>query len=1008
MGYTKDELLAGVQLAAEEGNTEVANELAAVIRQRFPEVFEEPASEVEEEYDWRQDIPGWAESVEYYDQLEAARAAVPKASAADEFRAGVAAGDPAVKNWSIAVEALLPDLAYGIRFDPVEEDTRTGKRRGIAGAGLVPRIVSPEERYGENFTNNTLDYQERIQVIQDREQQQFETEYENVLLSQAVHGRNDIAAVTGQVLGSLSPEDAFLFAKTSQGVAFASSVIAGETVTAQQIVEDRVDPLELSLYMTGAPVLARAAQVLPKGVQNASAYLTTKLKQRTNFKNAVEEADNLVDVMEETAARAVVEGVPTEQIVTTVKNRLDIGEEDVLEAAKYSTKNFTIPTEQEAQRIVAGLESPVLSRQSSLSAFDEFVQPISTGLGNISKKMMVRMRNMDRRIAQTTRDDLATVEKFFNEASKLARAGAKNPNYQDFELALFNQDYRAAQDIADEFFPVLSDELPKVRSLLDRRFQEMKDAGLSVEYLGEYFPRSVKDLQGLQQSLDLPTGLINKELQRVADKLNVDVKKLPREIQEKTINRVIEGNLTLGSGRQGFTKGRRITELAPEQMPFYNNAADSLYMYLTRTTREIERRNFFGKSANIDETGLTSIDSDSIGRLIADELPTLSPAQVDDVTNLLRARFKGEDQAMSRLGAGARDLQYMSLLAQPSSAAIQLGDVGSAAYLNGVRNVFASLVGKKELAEAMGVLNNVSAEMAGGAGFSRALDKTLRISGFREVDKFGKDVLLNSSLRKYTALAQKKPSEIRRQWADVFEGDTQQLIDDLAAGDITENVKILLWNDLADIQPISLSEMPTKYLNMADGRLFYSFKTYFLKQLDRVRQDSLKKIASGNRKQVMEGVGNLARYALIVGSANGAVQTVRDFVLTKGEADLTDFPDAVAESLMSLVFANKWNRERYLSEGRYGELGYEIAKPPIFGVVDKPIVALYDYIQGQANAEDVVKKTFSQLPLGKTIYDLFLGGAEEKAEKLKKEKIKERLSRGKVSSRESKERLKGL
>lgn len=997
MAYTKDELIAGVKRAANEGKPEVANEIAAVLKEKFPEVFQlAETTEIEQEYNWRKDIPGWAEGEEYYAALEAEKKATPKASAIDEFKAGVAAGQPAYENWSTAIEALVPDIAYGIRFEhiPSEKKENIGSgqmgRKGGAGS-LVPIITSPEERYGVEFTNKTLNFNQRIGLINQKKQDQYLSEYQDVLLSQDVHGRNDISSVTGQLLGSLSPEDAFLFARTLKGTMMAGSIIGGETNTAQQIVDGRVDPIELTTYMAGGSVLAGGGKVLPETIKNASSYITNKLRQRKDFKNVVEESDNLVDVMEETAAKAVVEGVPREQIVTAVKNKLNLNEEDVLEAAKYANKNFTIPNEQEAQKIVAALDNPVLTRQSSISAFDEFVQPISTGLGKISKKMMVRMRNMDRRIAETTRNDLKTVETFFNEASRLARAGAKNPNFQEFELALFNQDYRAAQDIADEFFPKLSNELPKVRELLDKRFQELKDAGVPIEYLGSYFPRSVKDLEGLQESLDLPIGLINAELSKVASKLDIDVKKLPRDIKEKTINRVIEGNLTLGKGKAGYAKGRKITELTIDNMGFYNNVSDSLYMYLTRTAREVERRKFFGKSVTSDETGETLVNMDSIGKLVADELPDLSPSQSSDVVSLLRSRFQGEDVAMSRLGAGARDLQYMSLLAQPSSAAIQLGDVGSAAYLNGVRNVFASLVNKKDLAETMGVLNNVSAEMSGAAGFTKALDKTLQLSGFKAVDAFGKDVLLNSSLRKYTKLAENKPSEIRRKWAEVFEGDTQQLIDDLAAGEITENVKLLLWNDLAEIQPISLSEMPMKYLKAADARLFYSFKTYFLKQLDRVRQDSFKKIATGNPKQIKEGVGNLARYALIIGSANGAVQTVRDFVLTKGQADLSDFPDAVAEGLMSLVFANKWNRERYLSEGKYGELLYETAKPPIVGVVDRPVVSLYNYIQGQTDVEDVVATTFSQLPLGKTIYDLFLGGAEKKAEKLRKEEAKERL-----------------
>ena len=39
-------------------------------------------------------------------------------------------------------------------------------------------------------------------------------------------------------------------------------------------------------------------------------------------------------------------------------------------------------------------------------------------------------------------------------------------------------------------------------------------------------------------------------------------------------------------------------------------------------------------------------------------------------------------------------------------------------------------------------------------------------------------------------------------------------------GEVTENTKLYVFNEIADIQPITLSEMPLKYLTGGNGRIF--------------------------------------------------------------------------------------------------------------------------------------------------------------------------------------------
>ena len=179
-------------------------------------------------------------------------------------------------------------------------------------------------------------------------------------------------------------------------------------------------------------------------------------------------------------------------------------------------------------------------------------------------------------------------------------------------------------------------------------------------------------------------------------------------------------------------------------------------MYLEKAIKETEKRRFLGVKNTKASGEEGSFDLDhfaSASSMIADRLPDLPEEAKDRLIDLVNSRFEGEKNVMTKGFGRARDIQYASLLAQPAAALVQLGDIGSAAYLNGYRNVLSSLFKRDLKAEDLGVINNIAAEMNNKDGFSDVLQRVFKISGFTEIDKLGKDVLVNSSLRKYRAMA---------------------------------------------------------------------------------------------------------------------------------------------------------------------------------------------------------------------------------------------------------------
>ena len=371
----------------------------------------------------------------------------------------------------------------------------------------------------------------------------------------------------------------------------------------------------------------------------------------------------------------------------------------------------------------------------------------------------------------------------------------------------------------------------------------------------------------------------------------------------------------------------------------------------------------------------------------------LTNAQQDDLRLLLKARFEAADKAMGKTMASVRDLQYAALLGQFDSALIQLGDIGSSLYLNGVMNTAKALAtGNKRAkitADDLGLVNQVSAELQNLNGMTKFLDFALTYSGFRKIDKLGKDTFLKAAWRKNTKLARANPDAIAKKYGDVFENETADLIADLQAGRVTDNTKLLMWNELADVQPIALSEMPQLYLEMTNGRILYSLKSFGLKQLNLIRQNIVKR---GQRGDVTGAFEEALKYSLLIGMANGTVENARKFLLSGFDTDaIRDIDDVTYESLAKIFFLSKYSRDKYLSKGQYGTFVTELLTPAAPSILDTLGAAMNNVLLEQENNEEAFNKAMKVIPVaGKSYYYLIGGGAEKVIEQVEKEEREEK------------------
>jgi hypothetical protein len=220
-------------------------------------------------------------------------------------------------------------------------------------------------------------------------------------------------------------------------------------------------------------------------------------------------------------------------------------------------------------------------------------------------------------------------------------------------------------------------------------------------------------------------------------------------------------------------------------------------------------------------------------------------------------------------------------------------------------------------------LNNLVEELEHLRPTARLLEWSLKNSGFKLIDRVGKETVLTGALNKYKGLAKtvKGREKIVSRYGPAFtDKELQGVIKSLQKGEVTPDVKLLLWHELTRVQPIALSEMPAWYLNHPKGRIFYMLKTFTLKQLDLLRREAYEEIKKGN---VAKGAYNLTRHAAILGLANGSVENVKAWL--RGED--VEWGDLVIANMYRNYGMSEYTMKK-IKQGRPIEAFVDIALPP--------------------------------------------------------------------------------
>ena len=305
----------------------------------------------------------------------------------------------------------------------------------------------------------------------------------------------------------------------------------------------------------------------------------------------------------------------------------------------------------------------------------------------------------------------------------------------------------------------------------------------------------------------------------------------------------------------------------------YLDPMEALEAYMANSIHKTEKAKFFGRHLRLDNEGKSTGNDfldESIGAMSSD---IQYGNRQEELQKIIKARIINGEQGSGWMQP-LKNISYITLLGNPSSAIVQGGDIGFSAAQSGMYRSTKNLLkqmGRQKFGDKLaysideiGLGRTVSAEMGGTQkGLDKAVSDLFDLSQFTRVDRVGKTTSINSSLekamdvvklnKKGTLSNPKQYQQFKNEWEGILGKDGfVNMVAAMRTGRKTDDVGFYLFSELSKVQPISLSQMPVAYLNAKNGKIFYTLKSFALKQLDFARRKIVTELARGEYKSAFK------------------------------------------------------------------------------------------------------------------------------------------------------------
>ena len=523
----------------------------------------------------------------------------------------------------------------------------------------------------------------------------------------------------------------------------------------------------------------------------------------------------------------------------------------------------------------------------------------------------------------------------------------------------------------------LIDEHQQATQAIEAIAQEAEKVGYEVPRRDNYWPRSVKNYDQMVEDVQKrdPDGRISKTIKEVEQQKG---RALDAQEKAQVVDSVLRGSPRGFPAKPGNLKERKIGQIDSQLDPYYTDSSEALLSYMERMHTAIQTRQLFGKYTGTpaemtgDQPDQSQVNED-IGAYVAAQIDAGRVAPKDEarLAALLQSRFGY--RPLGGFLSNLRDATYIATMGNSMSAITQLGDIVGALYFGGVKGGLKAygqaVAGRSQITTKELGIDNLGEEFRTPEGLALWLDRTFRFVGINKLDQWGKEAASSAILTQLQKRARqnKLTDRDQRRIKEALGERAPQAIEDLAAGNKTPDTLFLVYDRIADLQPLSRSEVPKSYLDNPRGRLFYQLKTFFIRRLDFMRREAVNDMRKGQtRTQRIQGGRNLVKLSALIMMAEGSTDVLKDFILGRD----IDLEDTTVNNLLKLIGISKFHAYVFRKEGP-GQTAVQLALPPQFGLIKDTYRDAAAVTKDDFTPRDL--RTWGRIPIAGKFYHWWLG-----------------------------------
>jgi hypothetical protein len=570
---------------------------------------------------------------------------------------------------------------------------------------------------------------------------------------------------------------------------------------------------------------------------------------------------------------------------------------------------------------------------------DYVFAPIKRALGTIRQNVSAVNKRLGGVITSSEFERTTGQHEFHNmiqPLSDLARQNLTRHGVDLFGRLLMNRDIPGAKAFAEKYTSKgkeFSAAIDQARVALDKSHEMQQAArGEDIGHLPDYFPRKVKDLKGLKKFFNQnEKGLAEAAIEKEAKRKN---RKLTREEEAVVLDNLIRDSATR-KGTPGYLKERTLQELDANTSKFYEPFDVAMDNHFLRVVDDYVDHRYFGK-----EQGSYARGEGIFGEVFADELAkgnlemkgNADPQKI--IADNLRDRFalhQASSEAAYKTAEAMRTGTAAAYLGQISVAINQFGDaINTAFHTNPLRAakgytraVADALKGKSRLDDINVHQGNPDiAQHSSSSNWASRGTKYITHIGVGISDAFNKNGALHAFGDHFASIieAQRKAEaqnpkaitkaydRLREKYAYKFPERWKKMFEDVGNRDfekgnkMSNDAKLMLYNELSDFQPLNKSEMAQGY-NAAGplGKTAYNLKSFWIKQLGAMRERGYERIKDPRTR--LDGIAYLASYTAVVSiGGNVLFQYLRDQLAGRP----TELGNAVVDGMLQAGGLNRY------------------------------------------------------------------------------------------------------